>query len=104
MSLAWNRCVRCGAELVEWAESGLPTCGGCEEELRESSPEGEPTRACPVDGSPMRKAVVHMVAIDRCPTCKGVWLDGGELDLINRAVASENGGTFATGLVLGIAI
>lgn len=105
MSLEWKRCVRCEVELTEWSTDGeLPTCETCEDELHVPDPAGEPTRACPVDGSPMTKEVVHRVSIDRCPECRGVWLDGGELDLINRAVASGGGGTFATRLVLGIAI
>lgn len=105
MSEAWTRCVRCGRRVEGIADTDLPTCEECREELREPEPEGEPTRACPVDGSPMTKEIVHMVAIDRCPTCRGVWLDGGELELINRAVASGSGGrAFATSLVLGIAI
>lgn len=104
MSLMWNRCVRCGVELSEWEETDLPTCEACAGALREPKPGDEPTRACPVDGSPMTKEVVHMVAIDRCPSCHGVWLDGGELDLINRAVASGSGRVFASHLVLGIAL
>ena len=35
----------------------------------------------------MDKDVVLNVVIDRCATCKGIWLDGGELDLIRGAVA-----------------
>lgn len=104
MSLAWKRCVRCGREIAEATETDLPTCEECQEEMRAPDPEGEPTRACPVDGSRMKKEIVHMVAIDRCPTCKGVWLDGGELEVINRAVEGSGGRVFATSLVLGIAI
>ncbi len=29
----------------------------------------------------------HSVEIDYCPTCRGVWLDRGELDKIRDAVA-----------------
>lgn len=104
MSVVADRCVRCGTPLGEPSAAGLPTCDECREHLGEPQPANEPTRACPVDGSPMKKEVIHLVAIDRCPACRGVWLDGGELELINRAVASERGGEFATLLVLGIAV
>jgi len=34
------------------------------------------------------------VEIDYCPTCRGVWLDRGELDkIIEKAIASEKGST-----------
>ena len=36
----------------------------------------------------MTKDVVLNVVIDRCPSCNGVWLDGGELELIRSAVAN----------------
>jgi Zn-finger nucleic acid-binding protein len=37
----------------------------------------------------MMKKVAHMIVIDRCPTCQGVWLDAGELDHLTRDVARE---------------
>lgn len=34
------------------------------------------------------------VEIDYCPTCRGVWLDRGELDkILERAAAQERGGS-----------
>ena len=38
----------------------------------------ENARHFPVDDSVMQKDIAHMVLIDRCPSCHGVWLDGGE--------------------------
>lgn len=36
---------------------------------------------CPVcEGSRMREVEKNGILIDICPTCKGVWLDRGELD------------------------
>ncbi|TFE26097.1 zf-TFIIB domain-containing protein [Cohnella luojiensis] len=36
---------------------------------------------CPVcEGSRMREVEKEGILIDICPTCKGVWLDRGELD------------------------
>ena len=46
----------------------------------------EQTRSCPRDQETMAKEVIHGVIIDRCPSCGGVWLDGGELDAIRHRV------------------
>jgi Zn-finger nucleic acid-binding protein len=37
---------------------------------------------CPVDQSVLVMSERHGVEIDYCPTCRGVWLDRGELDKI----------------------
>jgi uncharacterized protein len=53
--------------------------------------------ACPRDGSQLVETESENVKIDSCPTCKGVWLDAGELEqlrLVNR-------GKGVTGGVLG---
>ena len=42
---------------------------------------GEPMR-CPTDGSRLVEVDRAGVLIDACPTCRGVWLDRGELDKI----------------------
>ncbi len=39
-----------------------------------------PLFLCPNDNSQMQKIAREGVDIDICPTCKGVWLDRGELD------------------------
>lgn len=42
---------------------------------------------CPVcDGVIMREVEKNGVLIDVCPSCKGVWLDRGELDKLMRDV------------------
>ncbi len=38
--------------------------------------------ACPVDGTPLTMSERSGIEIDYCPTCRGVWLDRGELDKI----------------------
>ena len=44
---------------------------------------------CPVDNETLVMADRGGVEIDYCPTCRGVWLDRGELDkIIDRAGAS----------------
>ncbi|WP_223423481.1 TFIIB-type zinc ribbon-containing protein [Tateyamaria pelophila] len=43
---------------------------------------------CPIDGTPLVITDRSGVEIDYCPTCRGVWLDRGELDkIIERAAA-----------------
>lgn len=38
--------------------------------------------ACPVDGTALVMSERSGIEIDYCPTCRGVWLDRGELDKI----------------------
>ncbi len=38
--------------------------------------------ACPVDGTVLTMSERAGIEIDYCPTCRGVWLDRGELDKI----------------------
>lgn len=46
------------------------------------------TMLCPIDQSELVISVRQEVEIDYCPTCRGVWLDRGELDkIIDRAAA-----------------
>lgn len=43
---------------------------------------------CPVDNTTLAMTERQGVEIDYCPTCRGVWLDRGELDkIIERANA-----------------
>lgn len=43
---------------------------------------------CPVDGATLVMTDRSGVEIDYCPTCRGVWLDRGELDkIIERSAA-----------------
>jgi hypothetical protein len=42
---------------------------------------------CPVDGATLNMTERNGVEIDFCPTCRGVWLDRGELDKIIAAAA-----------------
>ncbi|WP_373415790.1 zf-TFIIB domain-containing protein [Vibrio parahaemolyticus] len=39
--------------------------------------------------------------MDRCPVCKGVWLDPDELEMLKDSSTNSN---LATGICLGIAI
>jgi len=42
---------------------------------------------CPIDQTELVISVRQEVEIDYCPTCRGVWLDRGELDKIIDRVA-----------------
>lgn len=39
-------------------------------------------RLCPVDATQLRRIERSGVHVDACPTCRGMWLDRGELDKI----------------------
>ena len=55
-----------------------------------------PLLMCPNDNASMQTLQRNGVEFDMCPTCRGVWLDRGELDkLIERAApaAAPPGGT-----------
>jgi len=46
---------------------------------------------CPIDGAALVIAERSGVEIDYCPTCRGVWLDRGELDkIIERSALVDN--------------
>ena len=48
---------------------------------------------CPLDGAELVMTERQGIEIDYCPTCRGVWLDRGELDkLIERTAAVPAGG------------
>lgn len=44
---------------------------------------------CPVDQTTLNISERQGVEIDWCPTCRGVWLDRGELDKIIDRSATE---------------
>ena len=44
---------------------------------------------CPVDQMPLVMSERQGVEIDYCPTCRGVWLDRGELDKIIEKNAAQ---------------
>lgn len=46
---------------------------------------------CPVDGATLMMTERSGVEIDYCPTCRGVWLDRGELDKILERTVAEAG-------------
>ena len=54
-------------------------------------PNHEGPMACPVDGATLVMSERSGIEIDYCPTCRGVWLDRGELDkIIERNASSQS--------------
>ena len=45
---------------------------------------------CPIDNTPLAIAERQGIEIDYCPTCRGVWLDRGELDKLIERNAQYN--------------
>ena len=45
---------------------------------------------CPLDRTPLTMSERQGIEIDYCPTCRGVWLDRGELDKIIERSASQS--------------
>ncbi len=48
-----------------------------------------PLLMCPNDNAAMQKVVRDGVEIDMCPTCRGVWLDRGEMEKILEGVRED---------------
>jgi len=102
MSLFGEKCERCGAQRTKQSFEGVPTCEPCEAKLlatRQAA--GESQQACPLDGELMEKVIVLNLVLDRCPSCEGVWLDGGELDLLRRAIEAGMRDDFGHALAMG---
>lgn len=45
---------------------------------------------CPTDGATLVMSERSGIEIDYCPTCRGVWLDRGELDKILDRAADQS--------------
>ncbi len=43
-------------------------------------------KLCPVCGVALRPRIVYGIEVDYCPRCRGVWLDGGELEKLVSAI------------------
>jgi Zn-finger nucleic acid-binding protein len=48
-----------------------------------------PLLMCPNDNAPMQTLDRNGVQFDMCPTCRGVWLDRGELEKLMGAATEE---------------
>lgn len=61
-----------------------------------------PLLLCPNDNGPMQTVQRSGVEFDICPTCRGIWLDRGELEkLLDTARADDSGGRPAPAPIMG---
>jgi len=89
MGLFGEHCDRCGEKTRQKVDD-TPICKKCQEEMALLVEAGkENRRCCPVDGAAMEKSIAHMIVIDRCPKCHGVWLDGGELEKVTAEISTD---------------
>jgi len=89
MGLLGDKCARCGERRTRREYEGLPTCEVCEELIEAKIQAAkEQSRQCPIDGAEMAKEIALSLVIDRCPSCRGVWLDGGELEQMRSSIQS----------------
>jgi uncharacterized protein len=51
---------------------------------------------CPKCGGDLKEVEHHHVKVDQCVDCKGVWLDAGEIELLEHATASGVTGFFSS--------
>ena len=47
---------------------------------------------CPKCGADLAEQEFHHVKVDVCPDCKGMWFDGGEIEMIARVREGAVGG------------
>jgi hypothetical protein len=98
MALFAPKCDRCGDRTRHKADD-KPICENCAQEMALIvSASNEERRTCPLDGAEMGKEVAHMLVIDRCPKCQGVWLDGGELERMKEGLQEATVMAMARGL------
>jgi hypothetical protein len=85
--MAWIKkaelCIVCKEKKTRLIFEGQPVCAHCQLEVQAYR---EGVRNCPVDGTAMEKHAKYDFIIDKCPTCNGVWLDAGEMEIIEGAV------------------
>jgi len=100
-----KKCYRCGTRTHNKFED-LYVCEKCELKIKI---EREGTRTCMICNTKMKKKLIETIIIDKCPKCKGIWLDGGELKKIQE-ISQEEGESeghsngMCTGLVIGMII
>ena len=101
MAIFAPKCDRCGKRTRN-EDNGKPICDGCAREMQlvlEAA--NENIHQCPLDASPMKKEIAHMIIVDKCPTCHGVWLDGGELEKLRDDLGAEAMTAMTNGMVFG---
>ena len=92
--LSYDTCKQCGSlwldageldKLAFQVEGSIEFCSTEEDKTR------PPTKKCPrcieVDLAPVKFLGLTDINLDRCHNCGGFWLDGGELNLVDRELA-----------------
>ena len=46
---------------------------------------------CPKDGADLEEQEMGPIKVDVCPDCKGIWFDGGELEMMKHAKKGSAG-------------
>jgi hypothetical protein len=101
MSLFGTMCARCGKRRTRETYEGLATCDACKEQIEAKlAAARESRRRCPVDGAEMGKEIVLRLVLDRCPTCHGVWLDGGELESMQDTIGEGLSKALVQGMMI----
>lgn len=59
---------------------------------RENARKSEQQNKCPRCCVDLNERVHHHVKIDECPQCGGVWLDKGELEMLQRVPPEKSSG------------
>ena len=95
------KCYRCQHNEATENLTGVPVCEDCGLALQRS---GKDPRLCPIDRSSLEKRILLGVVIDKCPSCAGVWLDGGEVEIVRRRAADSGGSDFTSGFFLGMGL
>ena len=86
-TLIGRECVRCRARRTRRVVHGEAICHTCALEIAALV---EPRLGCPVCGVEMAKLITYSLIVDKCPECRGIWLDPGELDRFERDVTSRS--------------
>ena len=69
---------RLNAELIKERRAAL-------DKARAQTTQEEPLMKCPRCGGTLKEVEHHNVKIDQCSSCNGVWLDAGEIELLEHA-------------------
>lgn len=81
-------CPRCGGLWLDASELSRVTNDAELERLAHAatSPSAAAALQCPRCAATLHEGRIESVAVDPCPSCKGVWLDAGELRDAERQV------------------
>ena len=63
---------------------------------REQARKTEQQNKCPRCCVDLKEQVHHSVKVDVCPSCGGVWLDKGELEMLEHLPREGRGGLFGS--------